>query len=46
MQIAAKVVSSAAGHEVTVRTGPTSQSLAIARKLGAKVHSPASRGGS
>jgi uncharacterized OsmC-like protein len=32
MQIAATVVSSAARHEVTVRTGPTLQSLPVASK--------------
>src|SRR3954467_961916 len=32
MQIAATVVSSAAGHEVAVRTGQSSQSLSVARK--------------
>lgn len=34
MRIAAKVATSAASHEVAVRTGDTSQSLAIARKAG------------
>lgn len=34
MQIAATVVSSAAGHEVAVRTGGSSQSLPVTRKAG------------